>query len=243
MYRSAVLWLAALVAQGCIVVTIQESSEDLTFTSDVAHVDVSTGSGDVDVVVDPTLSVATVQRRLRYTGDPPQLIAEVQGGVLLLDTVCRRGQQVCQASYTVRLPQAASMSADTGSGEISGEGLAGDLMASTGSGDVTLIDVSGSAEIDTGSGDVDVVRSDLSLLWADTGSGDVSLDTTSSPREVVIDTGSGDVDLWLPAGAYDVSIDTGSGDVSLGPGIEQSSGSDSVIRIDTGSGDVTILAR
>ncbi len=234
--------LAALIPSGC-VVSIDAQGDDLVFDEIVHHLDVDTGSGDVHVVVDPTISSVQVHREVRFAGERPELIALVEEGTLTLHTRCRALQAVCEVSYEVRLPDATSARLDTGSGTIVADGLAAEIVASTGSGDIVLSDVSGDVEADTGSGSVEILAGDVASVEADTGSGSVTLDLVSVPERVWVDTGSGRVDLFLPAAAYDIRVDTGSGRTTIGEGIVQDAGADAVVRVDTGSGGVSIEAR
>ncbi len=127
-----------------------------------------------------------------------------------------------------------SLNADTGSGDVRIQSYQGDVNADTGSGDVDVAGVRGDLNADTGSGDVDVTDVEGRFIVADTGSGDVTMAGVTGSIEA--DTGSGDVEIRdLKAGAR-LMADTGSGDVTM-------SGDLSLveeIEIDTGSGSVEI---
>lgn len=139
-----------------------------------------------------------------------------------------------------------TVTAKTGSGDLTADGIFGDVRASTGSGDVTVQELA-SGDLKSGSGDLTVcsVRSGLS---ARTGSGDIvvyqvhgAIDLVSGSGDFIIrraeakvksKTGSGDV--TIVASAADIDVLTGTGDIDLGA---VHSGE---IRAKTGSGDVEI---
>ncbi|MBX2799886.1 MAG: DUF4097 domain-containing protein [Myxococcales bacterium] len=226
--------------QGCIVATTTQT-QDLEFTEAVAHLEVDTGAGRIEAIVDPSVDRIEVQQTLRYSGEPPEIEGYVEGDTLVLRSRCDRGgwRVACSVDFVIRVPEATSLLADTGSGAIVAEGLQGDLVASTGSGRIEMRDVVGTLEADTGSGRIDVITSELSQASADTGSGSVSLDLLVAPDLVEVDTGSGGVDIWVPEGAYDLRISTGSGRVTT-TGITDDPSATSQIRVDTGSGGVRL---
>ncbi len=100
----------------------------------------------------------------------------------------------------------------TGSGNIHASGLEGGFSVSTGSGDIVAT-ASGSGEVraDTGSGNIDL-SGVFGGLHASTGSGNLHLAGTPSAGWYVT-TGSGDVELKLGVASYDVDAHTGSGDI------------------------------
>jgi len=107
---------------------------------------------------------------------------------------------------------------NTGSGEIYGFELDGEIAASTGSGDVTLSGVRGTVSANTGSGDI-LVKNLEGELKGGTGSGDITASGDISLFKA--GTGSGDV-MVISAVALkdDCKVGTGSGDISvtLAPG-------------------------
>lgn len=120
---------------------------------------------------------------------------------------------------------------DTGSGAVSLEEFAGQLLIDTGSGDVTLGTVRGETNVDTGSGDVEVAEL-IGNGRLDTGSGDVRVRKVASGR-LVVDTGSGDVYL-ADGSAGRLELDTGSGEIRvIGVEVEE-------VLADTGSGDIVV---
>lgn len=127
-------------------------------------------------------------------------------------------------------PESYNVSADTGSGDISVDGISGKLVFDTGSGEVTVLNANGTLDADTGSGDVRI-ESFVGSVSADTGSGQVvAQDLTGSLNA---DTGSGDVRIQGTIDAF--NVDTGSGDVRIDS--DQSISKNS--SVDTGSGSIS----
>lgn len=135
----------------------------------------------------------------------------------------------------ITMPSAAWVDIDTGSGDVTVEGL-GDgsrrSVADTGSGDVRFHAHNSAILADTGSGDV-WIEGGVGDAEADTGSGNVTI--TNRRGKIVADTGSGNVTL---VGVEDwFNVDTGSGDVVL----KMSPAWSGRWHVDTGSGRTTIV--
>ena len=100
----------------------------------------------------------------------------------------------------------------TGSGDIRAHGLTGGFTASTGSGNI-VIDSGGSGDVraDTGSGDI-TLRGVAGALRASTGSGNLHLGGNPTSGWYVT-TGSGDVELHPGQAGFTLDAHTGSGDI------------------------------
>lgn len=249
------LWFVGMVVSGCAVVDRVEEDE-VSFAGPVQSVVADLGAGDLTVRI-ADVTEATVRRTLRWTGDPPQLDAWVEGDALRLGVECRAGQWVCRVDHEVLLPETAAIDAHLGSGDVWIEGLSSPITVDVGSGDVDLYRIVGDAVLTAGSGDLTVEElegtldaeahsGDVTLMGATStdvvalaGSGDLVLDLAAAPLSLLAETGSGDVDLYLPSGAYRVHTDTGSGDVAI-DGIDNVASADHVVDVSTGSGDITI---
>jgi DUF4097 and DUF4098 domain-containing protein YvlB len=105
---------------------------------------------------------------------------------------------------------------ETGSGDVKVRGLRGNVRAETGSGDTRFEDINAErVEIKTGSGDVELRELRCGLVAA-TGSGDIKAEgrPTGTWR---LNTGSGEVSLHLPSDlAFDLEARSDSGDVHTG---------------------------
>ncbi len=140
----------------------------------------------------------------------------------------------------------------TGSGDIRASGLTGGFTASTGSGNI-VIDSGGSGDVraDTGSGDI-TLRGIAGALRASTGSGNLHLNGNPTAGWYIT-TGSGDVEIKPGQAGFTLDAHTGSGDVHFdnsAPMTEVQSthhsfhakvrGGGATIEVRTGSGNVRV---
>ncbi len=144
-----------------------------------------------------------------------------------------------------RIPVASSVTAESGSGDLTVDGTLDSLSAKVGSGDITVNDDIGTVSLLTGSGDV-VTRS-VTEARIDTGSGDIDVDSAAGRARV--STGSGDItvrrarQIEASSGSGDVTVARVDGDVKVGVGsgdITIGSVASGRVRLDTPSGDVTL---
>ena len=152
-------------------------------------------------------------------------------------------------SYEITLPPDTALAVNTGSGEISVEGVRASAKLHTGSGSIRVRDLGPQSRLETGSGSIhaDAVSAPL---YASTGSGSIQADLTGS-GDVEAHTGSGGIDLRGVngglrgrTGSGHISADgnvkgpwqlhTGSGGVRLALG--SSGGFD--LNVHTGSGSI-----
>jgi hypothetical protein len=136
----------------------------------------------------------------------------------------------------ISAPSGSSITARSGSADITVDGVADRLDASTGSGQVRAQRCTGATDVRTGSGDVRL-GSVLGRLRVRTGSGEVeviSIENTAGARNgaATVQTGSGDVRLG--AVTYDMSARTGSGDLTV---VDASAGG---LELTTGSGQLRV---
>lgn len=211
----------------------------LTVTGPV-DLDVSTGSGDIDVRSGAVGSVQ-VTGRIKASGwgdnadekvrkleqNPPiqQNGNSIRIGYIT-DPELRHNISI---DYQIVVPQATSLTSHTGSGDQKIDGIKGPLEARSGSGDMHISGIGSRVEAHTGSGNLQMnsingevraragsgnIQGDgvAGAFDAETGSGDVGLRQTAS-GEVRVRTGSGGVDLHGIQGM--VNADTGSGDVDI----------------------------
>jgi Putative adhesin len=138
----------------------------------------------------------------------------------------------------VKAPSGSSITARSGSADITVDGVAHRLDASTGAGQVHAQRCTGAAEVRTGSGDVRL-GSVLGTLRVRTGSGEVDVSSIEDTADAAgaagggtVQTGSGDVRLG--AVRHDVSARTGSGDLTVA---DASAGG---LELTTGSGQLRV---
>ena len=171
--------------------------------------------------------------------------------------------------YEIQAPAGAFLDANSGSGNVTDEGVGENAKLGTGSGNIHATGLKGAFNVNTGSGDIYAEQTGSGDIKAQTGSGNVELkDVHGSLRA---GTGSGDIKIsGAPAGEW--KLETGSGNVEFWPGnsgmtLDASTGSGTVhsdhemtvqgsfdhhhitgkingggptVRIQTGSGDVRI---
>jgi hypothetical protein len=136
----------------------------------------------------------------------------------------------------ISAPSGSSITARSGSADVTVDGVADRLDASTGSGQVRAQRCTGATDVRTGSGDVRL-GSVLGRLRVRTGSGEVeviSIEDAAGARSgaATVQTGSGDVRVGTVT--HDMSARTGSGDLTV---VDASAGG---LELTTGSGQVRV---
>jgi DUF4097 and DUF4098 domain-containing protein YvlB len=171
--------------------------------------------------------------------------------------------------YEIQAPEDAFLDANSGSGDVTDDGVGENAKLGTGSGNIHATGLKGAFSVNTGSGNIFAEQSGPGDVKAQTGSGNIELrDLHGSLRA---GTGSGDIKIsGDPAGEW--KLETGSGNIEFWPGnagltLDASTGSGTVhsdhemtvqgsfdhhhitgkingggptVRIQTGSGDVRI---
>jgi DUF4097 and DUF4098 domain-containing protein YvlB len=199
-----------------------EGHFDRTLTvSGTVHLDLTTGSGDITIRTGSSNQVVvhgTVQKNNNWFSSDEGAVHQVESnppiqqngndiriGYNLPDDVKRH----VSISYDITVPADTAVQAHSGSGNVSVEGVRGEVQTQTGSGDVHLRDLA-------------------SRVHAQTGSGGIRAQNVGAP--FYAHTGSGDIDAAL-TGSGDVDIQTGSGSVQL-------RGVNGGLRARTGSGSI-----
>jgi hypothetical protein len=118
-------------------------------------------------------------------------------------------------NLTVSIPAEMDLDVDDGSGYITIEDIAGNLVIDDGSGDIEIVNNKGNVDVDDGSGEVELeeITGDVSV---DDGSGDVSVKGVSG--DVSVDDGSGSIIIRNVGGS--VTVRDGSGSISI-DGVEK----------------------
>ena len=130
------------------------------------------GAGNVSIRYQQGLTETKIHRKVEHARDnrPSGIAHRVEGSTLVLDG-CGRD---CEINYDVVIPSAdISVIGDTGSGDVTVEGLAS-VDFSTGSGRITARDISGDVKAKAGSGDFTATRVS-GAVTADLGSGRIQL--------------------------------------------------------------------
>lgn len=208
--------------------------------------DVSTGSGSIDIVAgegDEVFIRGEIRVNRRFFGlkpagsdetvqkirqNPP---VELSGDRLKVGYISDRSlRKRVSISYEISVPAGTEVRADSGSGSVTVSGIGGPVTVDTGSGSVHLENVGAPVKADTGSGSI---RADgvAGAFEGDTGSGSIYLYQTA-PGDVSISTGSGSTELVGVVGS--VRARAGSGRITIDGRPEGE------WRLDTGSGSVRL---
>lgn len=133
--------------------------------------------------------------------------------------------------YDIEAPADATLSAATGSGNITDTGVGQDARLNTGSGSVTATGLEGGFKVQTGSGNIVVDGSGQGDAYVQTGSGDI--DVKGVHGGLKAQTGSGEIKIaGTPSSAW--RLQAGSGSIELATG-----NAPMTINATTGSGRIT----
>jgi DUF4097 and DUF4098 domain-containing protein YvlB len=241
-------WLVGLAAMAVGAAPWNDVRGSFTRTFQVTgpvSLEVTNGSGDITVRQGSSASVevrakihvgdtwfggADVDRRVHAIEANPPL--EQDGNTIRIRKIEEEERNShISVDYEIEAPAETQLHSETGSGDVTVEGIHGPVSASTGSGDVKMSGLRADVTAHTGSGDAKFDGIEAGRLEIETGSGDVELHEVrcavqartgsgdivaqGEPQEAWrLRTGSGDVTLRLPADVgFDLDAHTGSGDV------------------------------
>lgn len=190
---------------------------------DALHLEVTTGSGSIDIDTKPGGSVSIVGKVkvnrygwFRRGGDADEIIRQVvenppielSGDTLTIghieDSSIRRRVSV---SYTILVPADTAVKAKTGSGSIEVDDVAAPVEVRSGSGRLRLANIGGSVTAKAGSGSIRA-EGVAGAFTASTGSGGISMSQTA-PGDINVSTGSGGMELSGIVGALKASAGSG----------------------------------
>jgi len=208
-----------------------EGSFDRTLNvSGTVYLDVSTGSGSIDIRRGasnrvevhgriragdswwwPSRDSDEIVRRLE--ANPP---IEQSGQTIRIGRVPDQDRfQNVSIRYEIVVPAQSNIRSRSGSGHQTIDGVEGRVEASTGSGGITVREIRGDLDANTGSGSISAtgIRGGLRMH---TGSGGIRVQGEQTGRWE-LETGSGGIDIDLPSNAsFDLNAHTGSGGVDVG---------------------------
>jgi DUF4097 and DUF4098 domain-containing protein YvlB len=187
------------------------------------NLDLTTGSGEVTV---RTGGANRVMIRGRVTssdwwgGNPEAAVHSVEANPPIVQTgnsirvgfnVPEDAKNHVAISYEITVPADTTLQVNTGSGEISVEGVRASAKLHTGSGGIRTTDLGKDSRLETGSGSI---RADsvAAPMFASTGSGSIQADLTGS-GDVEVHTGSGGLDIRGVNGG--LRARTGSGHINV----------------------------
>ena len=218
-----ILVLAALLLPAVAAADSHNTFEEVLSVPDALHLDVSTGSGSIDIDVGPGGSVSVVgkvkvNRRglFRRRGDANEIIQlvvdnppiELVGDTLVIgnfeDNAIGRRVSV---SYTIVVPADTAIKAKSGSGSIEVNDIAAGVEVRAGSGRLRLANIGGPVTAKAGSGSIRA-EGVAGAFTGSTGSGSVHMSQTA-PGDVKVSTGSGGMELTGIVGALKASAGSG----------------------------------
>jgi Putative adhesin len=224
------------------------------------HLDLSTGSGSVEVrtgSVNQVQVTGHIRASEWFAGNVEEKIKQLEAN----PPIQQSGNDIrighiddpelrhnISISYEVIVPAETDLRVQSGSGDQKVDGIRGPLEVSSGSGGLKISSIGDRVHAETGSGDIDIDRVNGNV-HAKTGSGTIEANDIAGAFEA--DTGSGHITLQQTAPGS-VRVDTGSGGMELrgvrgsleakaGSGTIQAEGSPTgAWTVHTGSGEVKL---
>jgi len=197
--------------------------------------------GDVAVTGDAAPGTAALSWEDSWSFARPEHAQSVEDGLLRVHVTCSRWSWGWGPSsdLTLAVPADASLTVDTGAGEISARSVGGAAVLSSGAGDVLVEDASGDLTLSTGVGDVRASTSGV-VVDASSGTGDITVTTTTAPERVGASSGVGDVLVEVPddPAGYALQVETGVG-TARSSVTDQPASARSIMAM-SGVGDVTV---
>ena len=248
---------------------------DLSVSGQV-ELTVATGSGSIQLSEGPAGQVHIVGRVRSSWGASDEQVQQIadhppveQTGNIVRVGAEHENLRNISIDYEIVAPANAFLTAQSGSGNVSDDGVGTDAKLSTGPGSIHATGLQGAPSLDTGSGNIYAELTGDGDARAQTGSGSIELhgvrgalkaETGSGNIKVdgrpigpwKLTTGSGSVELWTADSPFTLDAQTGSGSIHsdremLTQGTEEHhhltgkiGGGGPMVRIETGSGSIKI---
>jgi DUF4097 and DUF4098 domain-containing protein YvlB len=247
-YSAVILAALALATVACLsgpVLAAQGRFERTLKVTGPVELEVTTGSGNIDVRTGDAASVqvrGTI--RVSHNVSPDVAARKIQsleshppieqtGNFIRIgrieDPELRRNVSI---SYDIVAPAKTRLRSNTGSGDQTVSGLAGPVRAGTGSGNLRISNVADETHLETGSGDIEA-SSVQGAFYAQTGSGNIRAHGISG--SIRAHSGSGDLTLDQTSNEP-IRAETGSGNLEV-------DGARSSLRAEAGSGNITVTGQ
>lgn len=207
MKRKVAIFVSVVLLVPVIAFARAEQSFDKTLNvSSGVNLDLTTGSGGV-VIKSGGANQVVVHGTVRssndwWGGDAENMVKSVasnppiqQNGnsIRIGYNLPEDAKRHVSIAYEVTVPADTTLAVNTGSGEISVEGVRASAKLHTGSGSIRANDLGRDSRLETGSGSIHA-DSVAAPMFASTGSGSIQADLTGS-GDVEVHTGSGGIDL------------------------------------------------
>jgi DUF4097 and DUF4098 domain-containing protein YvlB len=272
------LWIvAAALALASLPALASEASFERTLTaSGRVELSVSTGSGNIHITRGSGGQVhiygkvktgwgGSEDRMREIAAHPP---IEQTGNIIRIGSHHENLHNI-SIDYEIQAPENAFLDANSGSGDVTVEGVGDNARLSTGSGNIRANGMHGGFTADTGSGNIDAEQTGIGDVKAETGSGNIDLRNLhgglrahtgsgninvsgTPPTEWKLETGSGNAEFSAGGAAFTLDASTGSGSIHtdqqvLTQGTQDHhhvtgkiNGGGPTVHIETGSGDIHV---
>jgi putative adhesin len=244
MKRHILISAAILLLLPTLVFARVEGQFDRTLTvSGAVNLDLTTGSGEV-LIKTGTANQVVIHGRVHsndwWGGSPESAVRSVESNPPIQQNgnSIRIGYNLPEdvkrhvgIAYEITLPPDTTLAVNTGSGEISVEGVRASAKLHTGSGSIRARDLGPQSSMETGSGSIRA-ESVAAPSTASTGSGSIQADFTGS-GDIDVHTGSGGIDVRGVNGG--LRGRTGSGHINVDGNVK------GAWQLHTGSGGVRLV--
>jgi len=263
------------------VATVPALASEATFERNMTvngrvELSVSTGAGNIRLTHGAGNRVHVFGRVKSNWGGSEQRVKEIaanppveQTGNIIRIGARHENMHNISIEYEIEAPADAFLEANSGSGNITDDGIGENAKLSTGSGNIHATGLHGGFSVNTGSGDIYAEQTGQGDVKAQTGSGNVELKnlhgglragtgsgdikaggTPTSPWH--LETGSGNVELWAGNAGLTLDASTGSGSIHTDREMMTQGSSDHhhltgklngggpTVRIQTGSGSIRV---
>lgn len=240
---------------------------DLTVATGAGSIHLTSGpAGRVHIVGHVRSSWGGSDAKVQEIADHPPI---VQSGNVVRIGGGHENLRNIGIDYEIQAPPDALLNAETGSGDLTDEGVGANAKLNTGSGSIRATGLQGGFTAETGSGDIDAEQTSAGDVKLETGSGDIAIknmrgglraETGSGSIKANgvpsgpwrLETGSGSIEIWTGAAAFTLDAETGSGSIhcdreimmqgSLGHHrvMGKVGGGGPTVRAETGSGSIRI---
>jgi DUF4097 and DUF4098 domain-containing protein YvlB len=274
------VWVAtAVLAMAALPALASEATFERNLTVN-GHVELSiaTGSGNIHLThgsgdrvhifgrVKSGWGSGASEERIREIANNPPI--EQTGNIIRIGARHENYHNI-SIDYEIEAPANSFLEANSGSGNVTDDGVGENAKLSTGSGNIHATGLQGGFNANTGSGDIYAEQTGLGDVKAQTGSGNLELKgvqgglragtgsgdikVTGSPSNPWhLETGSGGVEFWPGNTGFTLDASTGSGSVHTDKEMLTQGSSDRhhitgkiggggpTVRIETGSGDIRV---
>jgi len=274
------VWVAtAVLAMAALPALASEATFERNLTVN-GHVELSiaTGSGNIHLThgsgdrihifgrVKSGWGSGASEERIREIANNPPI--EQTGNIIRIGARHENYHNI-SIDYEIEAPANSFLEANSGSGNVTDDGVGENAKLSTGSGNIHATGLQGGFNANTGSGDIYAEQSGSGDVKAQTGSGNLELKgvqgglragtgsgdikVTGSPSNPWhLETGSGGVEFWPGNTGFTLDASTGSGSVHTDKEMLTQGSSDRhhitgkiggggpTVRIETGSGDIRV---